>query len=348
MEAHMYSAMLIFSSAELLKEIRDMDIWGEDSGFEIDDILCDGKDAYNKLLTKKYDLVICETEIKGMESTELLKRAKREKLCANIALCSEKASFEYARQGIIFGAFDYFTYPFEEKQFRDAFMRIKNKANDDKNTEAYYSSEIISMIQRRDKTLYDYIPDMLDKIYSDARDRGEAENVLSMIYKSVIDEVFKRNEWLDLYKSSQSFYINNGEYGSYKDCFKRKLFELFEEYCALFPEVNNAKIQEVILHILNNPESDLKQKTIAAGHYINSSYLSTVFSAQTQLRFVDYLTTVKLKRAGWLLQNSAMKVTEVAARLDYKDIGYFSRMFKKQYGVTPTEYRIPDDYTYQI
>jgi AraC-like DNA-binding protein len=43
-----------------------------------------------------------------------------------------------------------------------------------------------------------------------------------------------------------------------------------------------------------------------------------------------------------------MKVAEVAARLDYKDIGYFSRVFKKQYGVTPTEYRIPDDYTYQI
>ena len=112
--------------------------------------------------------------------------------------------------------------------------------------------------------------------------------------------------------------------------------------------MNYEKIREVILYILNNPESDLKQKTIAAELYINSSYLSTVFAAQTQQRFVDYLTTVKLKHAGWLLQNTDMKVTEIAMRLDYKDIGYFSRLFKQRFGVTPTEFRIPDGYTYQI
>ena len=49
--------------------------------------------------------------------------------------------------------------------------------------------------------------------------------------------------------------------------------------------------------ILNNPENNLKQKDIAIELYINSSYLSTVFPAQTGIRFVDYLTTVKLKRA---------------------------------------------------
>ena len=81
---------------------------------------------------------------------------------------------------------------------------------------------------------------------------------------------------------------------------------------------------------------------------MNGSYLSTVFSTQTQIRFVDYLTNIKLKRAGWLLLNTSMKVVEIAERLDYKDVGYFSKMFKKKYGVTPSEYRIPDDYTYQI
>lgn len=61
-------------------------------------------------------------------------------------------------------------------------------------------------------------------------------------------------------------------------------------------------MQDVILYILNNPESDLKQKTIASKLYMNSSYLSTVFATQTGMRFVDYITTVRLKRAGWLLK----------------------------------------------
>lgn len=74
-------------------------------------------------------------------------------------------------------------------------------------------------------------------------------------------------------------------------------------------------MQDVILYILNNPESDLKQKTIASKLYMNSSYLSTVFATQTGMRFVDYITTVRLKRAGWLLKNTEMKITEIALRL---------------------------------
>ncbi|MBQ6554307.1 MAG: helix-turn-helix transcriptional regulator, partial [Firmicutes bacterium] len=95
-------------------------------------------------------------------------------------------------------------------------------------------------------------------------------------------------------------------------------------------------------------ESDLKQKSIAASLYMNSSYLSTVFTAHTQQRFVDYLTNVKLRRAAWLLRNTNLKVTDIAERLDYKDMGYFSRLFKKKYGITPSDYRIPDNYNYYI
>ena len=40
-----------------------------------------------------------------------------------------------------------------------------------------------------------------------------------------------------------------------------------------------------------------------------------------------------------------MKITEIALRLDYKDVGYFSQLFKKQYGIVPSQYRLPDNYT---
>ena len=122
----------------------------------------------------------------------------------------------------------------------------------------------------------------------------------------------------------------------------------FEEYCSLCPLTANAKIREVILYILNNPENDLRQKRISSELYINSSYLSTVFAAQTGIRFVEYITNVKLKRASWLLKETDLKIMEIAERLDYRDIGYFSRLFKKKYNMTPTEYRLPEGYNYQI
>lgn len=265
-------------------------------------------------------------------------------------LCSEKADFEYARMGIIYGAFDYFIAPFNKEQLYSVFSRIKNEAVSDVQDENVRAACIASFFRNRDEGIYKYIADMTDEIYLASPDYTSAEDTLRKIYTKVVDDIFSGSDWLDLYKSSSSFYEDDSEltgraYGAY---ITDRLTELFRDYCELFPSVNNDKIREVILYILNNPESDLKQKTIASEYYINSSYLSTIFYSQTQLRFVDYLTTVKLSRAGWLLQNTEMKVTEIAERLDYKDVGYFSRMFKKQYGVTPTEYRIPDGYTYQI
>lgn len=349
----MYKVMIVFSSDDLLNELKNLHIWGEPSEFEISAVVNNGDKAYRELCYRRYDFVLCETRIEGINCLELLRRARNEKLCGRIAFFSKEADFEYARQGIILGAFDYFVLPFKEIQFYSAFSRIKNKTNENKAMEIYRADEIINMFEKRDIGVYKYIENVADEIYNTLEDNVSAENVLRQIYKLVVDEFFSRNAWLDLYKSSKSFYIPDvvGDISytpSYKRYFTDMLCTLFSEYCELFPNVNNAKIQEVILHILNNPESDLKQKTIAAEFYINSSYLSTVFSAQTQLRFVDYLTTVKLKRAGWLLQNTSMKINEIAERLDYKDIGYFSRVFKRQYGMTPTEYRIPDNYTYQI
>lgn len=346
----MYKVMIVSADEDLLKELKNMRVWGEISEFEISKTVNNGYDAYRELCKERYDFVICEIHIKGMDSLEFLKRAKEEKLGGHIAFFSRYADFEYARQGIILDAFDYFVSPFQEIQFYSAFRRIKNKINENKTLRSNCAEEIINLFESRDTGIYAYISSMLNEIYAKAEDITAAKNMLDRIYKTVIDEIFNRNEWLNLYKSNQSFIAEKDltDGIAYDKYFSNKITELFEEYCELFPAVNNEKISEVILYILNNPESDLKQKNIATELHINSSYLSTIFSVQTQLRFIDYLTTVKLKRAGWLLQNTSMKITEIAVRLDYKDIGYFSRVFKKQYGVTPTEYRIPDDYTYQI
>ncbi len=348
----MYKTLLVFKSQELLTEIQKLRIWGEPSEFEITAVMHDGLSAYNAMKQNKYDLVISEIELNEINGLQLLRQTKQEGLCSHFVICSEFVDINYARQGIILGAFDYFIKPFDESLFFSMFNRIKNETYENEAIEVYHSDEIINFFENRDNGIYEYIKDMLDKIYDESNDILAADKKAKQIYNSVIDKVFDSNEWLDLYLEQEGFYaddsIHEGNYLSYKKYYTDMLSTLFKEYCELSPNANNEKIQEVILYILNNPESDLKQKTIASKLYINSSYLSTVFTAHTELRFVDYLTSVKLKRAAWLLKNTSMKIIDVATRLDYKDIGYFSRLFKKQYGITPSVYRIPDNYNYQI
>lgn len=347
----MYEVMLAFDNGELLSEVRNLHVWGELSEFEIAKVVRDGNDAYEEMKRHKYDLIITDQGIKGIDSLQLLHRARSESLCGHMVLCSEFSDFDYARHGFILGAFDYIVKPFDTNQFYSMFSRIRNEFCKKSVLEILYAEELLSCFENRDQGTYEYLDGMLSKIYSGSGDALSADRTARQIYQTVTDRIFAENEWLDLYLSQQDFYspeLPGADGHTHQTLFRDKLRGLFEEYSLLFPNTRNEKIREIILYILYHPESDLKQKTIANYFYMNSSYLSTVFSAQTDVRFVDYVTMVKMKRAGWLLRKTELKITEIACRLDYRDMGYFSRLFKKQYRFTPSEYRMPENYTFDI
>lgn len=66
------------------------------------------------------------------------------------------------------------------------------------------------------------------------------------------------------------------------------------------------------------------------------------------MNFVDYINNVKMKWAAYLLTHTRLKIIEIAGALDYKDMGYFLKRFKAKYGITPSQYRIPESYEFQI
>lgn len=340
----MYRVLLVFDSMELEKEIERLPVWGAFSEFEIADIAQDGWTAYQKMKRTPYDLVITEIRITGMDGLQLLRRGKMERLCEHVVLSSACSDFDYARQGIILGAFDYFVPPYDEKQFVQLFNRMKNEACTHAAEEIYYVEEIAAHFHGRNPEIHAYIEEMLQKIYRETVDFVAADKRVMQIYRSVIDGIYEEYEWLDLYLPQQEFFvldgIREGDPESYRQFYGRHLSRLFDIFCELFPSVGSGQIEEVISYAVNNPESDLKQKSIAAEMHMNGSFLSTVFSAHTEIYLVDYLVNVKLRRAAYLLEQTPLKVAEIAARLHYKDTAYFSKIFKQKFGATPTEYKL--------
>ena len=64
-----------------------------------------------------------------------------------------------------------------------------------------------------------------------------------------------------------------------------------------------------------------------------------VFSAQTGMTFIKYLTDFRMNAAKDLLRRTSKKSNEIGIMVGYKDPHYFSYLFKKTQGVTPTQYR---------
>ena len=72
---------------------------------------------------------------------------------------------------------------------------------------------------------------------------------------------------------------------------------------------------------------------------ISAGYLSTLFQRQLSKGFVDYLNEVRIEHACTYLRQNYLKTYEVAYKVGFKDEKYFSKVFKKVKGQSPSEYR---------
>lgn len=72
---------------------------------------------------------------------------------------------------------------------------------------------------------------------------------------------------------------------------------------------------------------------------INSSYFSVLFKRYFGVNFVNYLTNLRMSAAKELLMDPMLATADVAGMVGYESPNYFTRAFKKNFGMTPTEFR---------
>lgn len=99
------------------------------------------------------------------------------------------------------------------------------------------------------------------------------------------------------------------------------------------------RIREIISYIDGHYCDNITLQKISEKFYINSGYLSRMFKEETGESYVNYVTKKKMERAKSLLMNKDLSITDIANILSYKDINYFSGLFKKVVGVSPQKYR---------
>lgn len=99
-------------------------------------------------------------------------------------------------------------------------------------------------------------------------------------------------------------------------------------------------VREVITYIENNyADEDLSLNSLASHVNFSPNHLSTIFSQQTGQSFIRYLTQYRMAKAKELLRCTNKRSNVIAQEVGYKDAHYFSYLFKKEIGMTPTQYR---------
>lgn len=94
---------------------------------------------------------------------------------------------------------------------------------------------------------------------------------------------------------------------------------------------------EKILH--RDFAESLSLQSVASAVHVTPVWLSKLFKKEKQKTFLEYLTDIRIEKAKEMLADIRFKVYQVSYEVGYKDPVHFSKLFKKQVGCTPKEYR---------
>lgn len=119
--------------------------------------------------------------------------------------------------------------------------------------------------------------------------------------------------------------------------------KMIRKYCLLVKEHSlkqySPLIGRVITLVSYDLTADLSLKNISAHLNINASYLSALFKKECGETLTDYVNRKRMENATFLLTHSDKQIQAVAEECGILDVNYFIKLFKRQYGITPSQYR---------
>jgi two-component system response regulator YesN len=141
--------------------------------------------------------------------------------------------------------------------------------------------------------------------------------------------------------------------------FHNLLFEMMQLQTLLEIENSLLNYLEVLQRSLKNSKAELispivvKNLEIVEDKYMESlsiqqiskelnvspNYLSSLFKKEIGMNFVEYLTQYRLRKSIELMNDSSLKLYEIAGKVGYEDENYYSKVFRKYYHMSPSEFR---------
>ena len=116
---------------------------------------------------------------------------------------------------------------------------------------------------------------------------------------------------------------------------------------SISEELKNAR-NSSLRHIISEAKSmvhdnyqnpDLSLDTVCSRLGVSNSYFSSIFKKEVGQSFITYLTDYRMEQALQLILETNEKSYEIAEHVGYMDANYFSYVFKRKFGMSPSKYR---------
>lgn len=120
----------------------------------------------------------------------------------------------------------------------------------------------------------------------------------------------------------------------------KTMLDTFIDYVYQSRDQKNLQaVQKAADYIRKNLDKKISIDEIAQVVYLSPCYLSRIFKQNLGCTLMEYLTHARVEKAKMMLRNPKYNITQVAEESGFEDPGYFTRVFKKIEGITPSRFK---------
>jgi two-component system response regulator YesN len=120
---------------------------------------------------------------------------------------------------------------------------------------------------------------------------------------------------------------------------RNRVFEISEILYTKKQTKNGKLVQSILASVSDRLQDNITLREVADQFSFSPNYLGVLFKEETGQNFSDYIISLRMEKAQQLLRGTNLKIYEVASKVGYRYLPYFSRQFKDTIGMTPLEFR---------
>ncbi|CAI6083958.1 response regulator transcription factor [Cohnella sp. JJ-181] len=337
----MIQALIVDDEHLVRKGLRLLFPW-EKYGVEIAGEAASGEKAMQLLREKPIQLLMTDITMPGMSGLELIRQAQQHDAAIKVVILTCHQDFEYIQAALRMGAIDYIVKTqLEEMDLDQAMERIVKAVRTEAPEPPRSNGSQASLAQRIAETAGhvrwvmddDGFASLLVAIGRQELDAGQ----LGELWRSSMDRwqlCFPMFDWQE-----EPDEAPGDTYGLEQRLRKlRARLQAWLRRSGYSEDIIQA-IVKAVSRIAEQPVAHVKQSEVSQWVNLSKNYFSTSFRDIMRVTFSHFLQTVSVRAARELLVTTNYPVYWIAERCGFADQRYFSKLFKEQTGLLPSEYR---------
>jgi len=322
-----------------------------------------GKEGIDMALEHMPDVIITDIRMSDIDGLEMVRTLQEKGSRSRFIILSGYEEFEYARTAIALGVDEYLTKPVEEDELIKAWDKVTTKINNEDSNSVMSLDECLVLLEKEYKNVEvsKYITskalvelelsiavsdemrcrDCVDGIFQAIREDGLTYGEAKLIAVTLVVHSLRRFNMTtdDGQYSMELRAMDRWEsVGRIRIWCMNTVAGIAKNRTEIVQD-NKDLITNVQKYLIMNYRKNISLTDIADRFNINPTYFSGLFKKKTGMTYIRYLTMVRMQKAKSLLDRTDKKIYEICEAVGYSDVNHFNRVFRREYGMTPFDYR---------